>query len=334
MTKTTRDKVLLLVLLLGILFLLVQRQSMQRPEAQPNPRPPAERSSAEPPGDAVGFTVTDSRPLPRAGKLPSEETIATAHQHLKGGGRTGSCGPYSMTGDITDDRLLASCSRIASSLDDAYQERFGVEPIGLPAAAIILFSERGSYRGFAQAAGMSSAGYAGFSMPSLGYTAVWADSDRPVEFSRTLAHELTHMVNRRALGGELPRWLSEGLADAIGDTATENGIGDLYGIRGVEGEAERLGLALQTGQAGTVLDLVAQQDSEFDAGGNSYDYEHSALLVRFLLTDPELTPRFRSFLTGLSRGEPSSLARLEQDLEVEWTELDQRFKIWLGAQID
>lgn len=94
-------------------------------------------------------------------------------------------------------------------------------------------------------------------MPSRGYTAIWAEPARPQSFARTLAHELTHVVHRRALGGDLPRWLSEGLADAIGDTATGAGIGTLEGLEGSEGIADRLLLGVDAGRAQSRRGLVS-----------------------------------------------------------------------------
>ena len=60
------------------------------------------------------------------------------------------------------------------------------------------------------------------------------------DFAVTLVHELTHLVSWRAVGGPLPRWLSEGLADGLGESATSQGIEPLNGIVGLEAEVQRL----------------------------------------------------------------------------------------------
>jgi hypothetical protein len=331
MNRSNLSKTLLLAILVGILVWVVQRNIRHQAgtaESLPAPQRPEASPEAQAPG---GFTVIRSRPLPRVGKAPSDELIAIARQHLVAGGREGRCGAYSLLGDVTDPGLLATCEALAAELDTTYHARVGVEPLSQPAELILLFGNREGYRTFADQQGMSSAGYAGFSIPSRGFTATWAESAGRLELARTLAHELTHLVNRRALGGNLPRWLSEGLADAIGDTATEDGIGPLTGLRGVEGEAERLRQGLESGKAGSLLALASQKDYNFDSSGTSYDYEQSALLVRYLLLEPTLAPRFRTFLTWLSEGGDATPEKLQEYLELDWTALERGFLFWLDA---
>ena len=331
MTSSTFKKLLLLVLLLSLLVWLLNRgtsDNLEVPETLPASSPVAEKV---PSPHAAGFTLTSSRPLPRAGNPAPQEVLGAAREHLRQGGSEGKCGPYTLLGDVTDVELLAACERIAAQLDDTYSQRFGVVPVGQPAATILLFDNRDGYRGFAAQEGMTAAGYAGFSIPSRGYTAAWADAVRSEDFAKTLAHELTHLINRRALGGSLPRWLSEGVADAIGDTATEAGIQSLDGLKGVEGEAKRLRLGLESGQVHSVARLVALNDGDYDAATVSYDYEQSALLVRYLLLEPDLADGFRVFLAKLAEGEDYSPELLQQHLAVEWTELDRRMNTWLRS---
>ncbi|MGB5159839.1 MAG: hypothetical protein WBQ27_01790 [Thermoanaerobaculia bacterium] len=294
----------------------------------------ANAEQVEPKGDnfSPGFTVITSRPPPRPGIPASTELLGEARDHLDSGGQEGSCGRYSLIGDTADPVLLESCNLLASELDDTYAKRLGVIPLGDPVATIILFNDRQAYWDFSEQQGLSAPGYAAHSKPSRGYTAIWADSRRPEDFAKTLVHELTHLVNRRALGGNLPRWLSEGLADALGDTATPAGIQQLQGLEGAEGQAERLRLAYETEQVPSVARLVTLGSKAFDGGAVSYDYEQSALLVRYLLLDPELASRFRGFLADLAGGAPSAPELLQQRQTVEWAELDHRLQSWLGVR--
>ena len=292
----------------------------------------ANAEQVEPKGDnfSPGFTVITSRPPPRPGIPASTELLGEARDHLDSGGQEGSCGRYSLIGDMADPVLLESCNLLASELDDTYAQRLGVIPLDDPAATIILFSDRQAFWDFSEQQGLSASGYAAHSKPSRGYTAIWADSRRPEDFAKTLVHELTHLVNRRALGGNLPRWLSEGLADALGDTATLEGIQPLRGFEGAEGQAERLRLAYETDQLQSVERLVVLEPGEFDSDSNSYDYEQSTLLVRYLLLDPELGPRFRIFLAELADGAAATPELLEKHLGVKAAELDRRLQNWLG----
>ncbi len=335
-------RILLLLLILGALTWFwvgrVRQEPLSdslSPNSESNERPlTGEAVQAAPPDgeSSIGFTVVSSRPAPRPGVPPSAERMEDARVHLDGGGQQGSCGPYALLGDMTDPDLLQSCELLATALDATYTERLGAAPLGEPAAIIFLFSRRGSYNEFAALHGMKTAGYAAHSQPSPGFTAIWADTSRPDDFAKTLVHELTHLVNRRALGGNLPRWLSEGLADALGDTATPAGIQPLQGFVGVEGQAKRLRLGYETGGVQGVDRLVALGPEEFDSSPNSYDYEQSTLLVRFLLLDPELGPRFRIFLAELADGSPCTPDILQQHLDLDWSELDSRLQEWLGVE--
>ena len=337
----TRPTVRLLLLLLLIVLLWVWVTS-SRPANPPVPGLTTDQDGAADPTSrkkteaidgeiSPGFTVVSSRPGPRPGIRASTGVLDAARDHLDDGGKTGHCGPYSLLGDVTDPLLLEICDLLAAELDDAYVGRLGVTPLGVPAATILLFSSRPVYSEFSANQGMQASGYAAHSKPSDGYSAIWADASRPYDFARTLVHELTHLVNRRALGGNLPRWLSEGLADALGDSSTPEGIQPLQGFEGAEGQAKRLWLGYETGGVGSVERLIALDPGEFDSTPNSYDYEQSTLLVRYLLLDPELGPRFRAFLAELAEGASCTPELLESHLGIDAATLDTLFRGWLGV---
>jgi hypothetical protein len=158
-------------------------------------------------------------------------------------------------------------------------------------------------------------------------------SELPREtFLATLTHELTHLAIRRAFGDGLPPWLTEGLADGVGDTATENGFARLDDLRGIRVQLERLRGAYDLDRAGGVERLVSLERGRFDRGVISYDYEQSALLVRWLLADPVLAPRFRAFLADLAGGLSWSPERFRRALGVPWAELDRRLEAWVRAE--
>lgn len=277
------------------------------PAAPVPPAPPSRGEPAEPPDAAL---------------------LARARELLGADAREESCGPYALHTDVTAPDLLAACGRLAARLDDLYEERYGVRPLGAPAEAIVLFAEIGSYRELSPEVGVPL-GYAGYTLATRGLAVFYAGDPPYRTFLPTLTHELTHLVSRRALGVNLPPWLSEGLSDGIGDTATAAGFGPVEGIAGSEAQARRLREAYASDRAGSLRRLVALQRSEFDRGTVSFDYEQSALFVRFLLSEPDLAPAFRAFLRDLSRGEIHPPERLASVLGVEWMELERRFEAWV-----
>ncbi len=276
----------------------------------------------------------------RLAETPDAALLGSARALLAGGGRRANCGPYQLYTDVADPRLIAACGRLASRLDDIYSARYGIQPRGEPAAAIVLFARVESYRAFARE-GAVPMGYAGYALAARGLAIFYAGEQRagggtkPLEsFVTTLVHELSHLVNRRALGVNLPPWLAEGLADGIGDTATSEGFRPLEGTIGVEALALRLRQAQASARAGNLERLVSLKRGEFDRDVVSFDYEQSALLVRFLLSERELRSGFRGFLKGIAGGEAYDSERLADALDTDWAELDRRFEQWLFEQVE
>ena len=286
---------------------------------------------ASPPAEVVAPASPPVEPRGRLADPPQAELLAEARQALGSIGRRESCGPYPLWTDVTEPRLIAACGRLASELDELYAERYGIRPRGAPASSIVLFSKIASYRTFASESGVPL-GYAGYALGARGLAIFYYASDQPFEaFLKTLAHELTHLLNRRALGVNLPPWLSEGLADGIGDTATSDGFRPLVGVRGSEAQASRLREAYASRRAGGVARLVALSRDEFDDGAVSFDYEQSALLVRFVLSQPDLASGFQIFLSDFAAGAIYSSERLAGALDVSLGELDRRFSAWVES---
>lgn len=276
-----------------------------------------------------GFVVYSTRSGALAGEPPDGETLAAAREHLRSGGVQDECGPYLVWTDATEDGLLAGCRRTVAGLDDVYEDRFGVRPVSRPAEAIFLFEELEAYRAFAAGEGLSSFGYSAHSIPSRGYVAVWCGGRSTDEVLGTMVHELGHVLNRRALGTGLPRWLEEGLADGLGDTASEHGIGALAGAEGARGQLERLRGGYATERVGSIEELLAKGAGEFDRGTVSYDYEQSAFFVRYLLSDPELRDRFRTLLADLAGGATWAPELVTSRLDMSWDQLDRGLESWV-----
>ena len=202
----------------------------------------------------------------RLAEAPDADLLASARERLAGGGRLENCGPYPLYTDIQNVSLISTCGRLADRLDEVYEARYGLRPRGEPASAIVLFGSAEAYRDFAREGGVP-VGYAGYALAARGLAVFHASDTAPTEdFLATLMHELTHLVNRRALGVNLPPWLSEGLADGIGDTATPSGFDPIDGISGLEALAKRLRQARIDDRAGDLARLVTLGRGEFDRG--------------------------------------------------------------------
>ncbi len=264
---------------------------------------------------------------------PDPEKKALAKGIMGSNSRIANCGPYELLSDVEDRDLLHSCDRLASALEATFIARFGVEPIGSHHEVILFFEEAVDFRTFVRQSGEGRIGYAAHASSSGGYLALYAGQQNRQRLLRTLAHELTHLVTYRAFGPDLPSWLSEGLADAIGDTASEDAIRQLEGLQGCEDEALRLHRAYRDSAAEPLGRLLTMGDPEFDSGVVSYDYEQSALLVRFLLSDASLSLGFKSFLGQLALGRAYIPDVLLDRLGLTFDELEKRFEGWLDAQV-
>lgn len=326
LNRPSRTRTLLLVALLVALIGLAVRQTAV-PNETPSPTP-ITRAPPSGDGDVVVFA---SRSGALVGAPPSDETLAAAHEHLRRGGLEVDCGPYTAWSDVHDEALIAGCRRAVAGLDDTYERRFGIRPTGRPTEAIFLFADLESYRAFAALQGMSSFGYSAHSIPARGYVAVWV-GDRPHdEVVSSIVHELGHVLNRRALGTGLPRWLEEGLADGLGDSATAAGIGPLEGAAGAEGQLERLKGGYSSGRVAGARELISREDREFDRGTISYDYELSAFLVRYLLSEPGSRDRFRTLLADLAEGANWTPDLVPNRLGVSWDQLDHGLEMWVSV---
>ncbi|MEZ5332258.1 MAG: molybdopterin-synthase adenylyltransferase MoeB [Thermoanaerobaculia bacterium] len=207
---------------------------------------------------------------PCSAVAPDAGTVTAALSRMGSAARRVPCGGYTLVTDAELATWIGLCERVVSPLDEAYERALGVAPIGAPAEAIFLFADATAFRSFAAEVSGVRSGYAGHARAARGYLALPAGPVGPTV--RTLVHELAHLVSRRALGPALPRWLSEGIADLLGDEATPAGLGTVRGSLGAEGEMQRLQAAYGGRLAGSVERLVRLGPEEFDAALPSYDY--------------------------------------------------------------
>jgi hypothetical protein len=265
----------------------------------------------------------------RAGRAaePADESWVAVAPELMAAPRETGCRPFRLISDAPEgiDPLRAA---VVQAIETVYVERFGVEPVGQPIGAILAFSEWADFSAFVRKQTDLPSGYAAFTRPSRGIVALSIGHDRR-RLPQTLAHELAHLLHRRAFGPDPPAWLSEGLADAIADSATERGFTQNPEGSGTGGLAEFLIGAVDGGTVRPFRKLLSISRGAFDREPGQADYSQSALLVRFLLLNPDLSEPFRTYLGRLGIGEPYAADALLSILEFDAAALERRFRAWV-----
>ena len=277
--------------------------------------------------------IMATRSPPQPAVTADPEVLSRARRHLTGGGRELSCGPYTLLTDLEASPLLEACGRLASRLDQAYARRYGASPKGKPRETLILFRDQAAFRAFAATDGPVAKGYAGHARGADGYLALVVGHQPAERVIQTLVHEITHLISRRALGAPLPRWLSEGLADGLGDPATLAGLGSIQGLAGAEAVARRV---LEIDELPNLRRLAGLSQREFDRDPRARDYEQGAVFVRFLMSDPERARSFKAYLKGIAEGESDGPDTLAQHLGLptdDWSQLDGEVRSWLSKEI-
>ena len=238
-----------------------------------------------------------------------EERLADARTSMRGLGRAARIGPWTALTDAPA-KDLEPLARVATHLAEGFTERYGlkVEPPG--EQAIALFTHLKDYRAF-----LESGGYPNAMQTRVGAVDVSARShveggivasslrDGPKLARIHLVHELTHLLQRRALPGPLPRWLSEGMAEDLAwcrvDETGRLQLGSIQGLFFMKG--------------GVQIDVDSQGPS---AALDDYVYSLHASgegpSVRVLLEtdDAHLGPVQGGFLRGVSRQAATASALL------------------------
>ena len=287
--------------------------------------------------------------LPLAAVAPDPEKVRRARSFMEEGGVEALCGPYLLYTDVGSSSVLEACSQLASQLEEVYRERFGLSPIGEPAEAIFLFRLQSAYRAFIADDERIPIEKGGHAAPARGYLALHSENLPRETVASTLVHELTHLINRRALGPALPPWLSEGLADDLAESRLDESGRLVPGELGsyslaFETVTQRFGGVVSAGRLIEALDgrglpglheLAQMGSDEFhEAPRESLLYALSSFWVRFLLSDaPGSDPAgFRAFLQAVSTGESITPDLLTQYLVGDGPELEAGFRTWIRFQ--
>jgi hypothetical protein len=305
----------------------------------------APQKAAEPP---LGSAPEPVRPVPAL--PPDPGRLARAREMLgtvaaASASAPGRLGPYPLLTDVERPDLLAFLSRAAEAAETVYEARYGRKPLGEPAEAVVLFADPRRYQAFqaseARLAGLAASGHSGH-----GIVALYAGAESPAPIAATLVHELTHLLNRRALGPALPPWLDEGLAGDLGGSAF-SAEGDLLpellggeavaspgriDYHGSRAALSRLAEAIEAGSAPSLEVLLTLPWEEFvDPARSELCYAASALFIRYLLTaeDGSLAVPFRGFLAAVAEGRPPSADALVQHLGRPLPRLEPGFRAWV-----
>lgn len=279
--------------------------------------------------------------LPVRARAPDAEELERARALLVGE-TTGRLGPYDIYTDVRNATLIHQLDRAADALEDVYRSRFGVEPVGEPAGAVVLFDRESAYRtyqsGDARLEGLPAAGHAG-----SGLVALFADRQETEQVTAILIHELVHLLNRRALGPALPAWLDEGLAEDLTWSRTDDFGRPIPGTwGGVELQNEtrilRLGgaavrdryrRAAASDRLIPLDELFRMEWREFVLQPDGLAYAQAGLWVRWLLDEGPKAP-FQKFLRDTARGERITEERLLETLGLSWEEMAAAVGAWVG----
>jgi hypothetical protein len=286
------------------------------------------------------------------------EVLARALAALPGDDAGKAFGPYTLYTDLDNPKLLARLTRLATDLDGIYRRRYGLDPGSGAGEAVILFSREADYRSFSRGelsdSALEEGGHAGFGVASL-----FAEGLKDDEVASLLVHELTHLINGRALGPRTSPWLEEGLADDLGDSRIDR-VGRLFPgtlggkasvswgrIRGPAGLGRSqltittsggyiaLGRLVRLLDRGGLPPLAVVTHLSWrqlvDPGGRAVAYAESALFIRYLLDggDEHLTAAFRRYLVSITEGGDGDAETLRQELGERWEDLDKGFARWL-----
>lgn len=300
-------------------------------------------------GPILGNDPEPPGPLPA--RTPDAERLAAARALLGLGTSVRKLGPYTLYTDSRNQMLLDRLARLATQLDDIYASRFGRRAIGEPAEAVILFEHQADYRTFqhqsASLAGLNAAGHAGWGMAAL----YRGDQDLD-DVTAVFIHELTHLINRRAIGPGLPLWLNEGLAEALSssrilpwggiDPEAWGGHRRKAGPRTLfSGEwvaRKNLQHALAEDALPALDNVIGLDDDSFQhrSPRPGLHYTLAGSFLRYLLDGDEQKHRaaFRGFLADVASGGAPSGEALRTLLDTSWDMLDTGYRAWLVEQGD
>ena len=286
-------------------------------------------------------------PGPLAPRKPDPAELEKALNLFKDGYQTHQVGPYTLLTDVEDPTLIRELERQASPLDSVYARRYGRTPIGNPAESLVLYSREAPYRVIQHQTGhlhgLEAAGHA-----TQGMVLFYVGKRRRHEIRSTLAHEVGHLINRRALGPALPPWLDEGIADDLANgKMTADGLyrpeelsglsldwGDHHTFEGGWASLLNLERAINNGKMPSLQELLSHDWQTFMGHESRLNYDASSFWIRFLLDDPDgpMADALKSFFDDVAEGRAIDPENLRRKLDQPWSSLDTAFRAWVVAK--
>lgn len=273
-------------------------------------------------------------------KLPADSASIRIARRLMGGRKVDqTLGPYELLTDVEDEALPALLGGAASLVDDAYFARYGRMPWGEPRGTVILFESRDDYQTHSEKSEVPWSAHAGHASSEV--LVFFAEGRGHGALAGTLVHEITHLVNRRALGLRLPVWISEGLADDLDniwleDVAPAGGAPRVvlaHHSRGLDARVRHLSKLLAENRLPSLVHLMDLPSEVFyDEDVMGFTYSHASLLVHYLLEGEEgrYADGFRQFLYRVAYGYEPSSRLLLKEISVEAEALERGFRNWLA----
>ena len=283
--------------------------------------------------------------LPLPPRAPDPQRLQRARALLADGAHELELAGYRFYTDVWDSSMLDEMGRVLAGLEQTYARRYGLELLGTPTGAVVLYKQQQALEELQRLEGLEG-------LPAIGHAArgvvALAVGRRPRhEVISTLVHEVAHLMHRRAIGPALPPWLDEGLCDDLANLPID-GDGRLLasgwsGRRSqeksrvvYEGALASLRVSareMNSGRAPSLERLMGYDWHEFVRSPQSrLHYDLSAFFIRHLLDDPASAAALRAFLGAVAKGGEISPEALRQRLDRPWVEIQTNFATWLDQQ--
>lgn len=256
-------------------------------------------------------------------------------------GAKGDLAGYKLYSDVEDGELLAFVEGAAEIVEEAFFSRYGRIPSWAATHGMLIFAEHADYRRFSVESGHPRlSGHTGHARAGLVVTFVGERTRRQV--ARTVVHEITHLLVRRAMGYGIPAWLNEGMATDLGSLWVEGPPDRLTpgpggGLRfSIVLDGDRAAHLNRLATSGRLLPLGALSvpTKDFYAGRlKGQRYSQSAALIQFLLEGEKgaMASGFRTFLKEIAHGESADLlASVGRDAAA----LERSFHRWIRREAE